>query len=281
VHYTTDGSEPTESDPSIADGGTIAIGTADTTLKLKSFQNTGSLTSEASTYEYTYEPPTEYVPEPDHRWTWYEHPFDAENNYPRLSYAIAGLASCDLYNSENGGSSWSLLKAATSDGVFYSDSTEILQGWTPSDYRAYGEKTGYLDSNQLVVPDQCIPPLLWGQDPSTGTWNKRIGIMCFGTNCTIHYRYATKQKSGGGWSTWSSWSTVGGKGWGDIIGTRFPNLTLESEFIDYEYEVYVSQSGFSDSVVMYINSDTRDIKYGGEGGTVITGFYSYKSSSYS
>jgi hypothetical protein len=281
VRYTTDGSEPTESDSSVADGGTIAIGTATTTLKLKSFQNTGSLTSEVVTYEYTYEPPTEYVPEPDHRWTWYEHPFDAEDNYPRLSYAIAGLASCDLYNSENGGSSWVLLQSPTADGVFYTDVTEISSAWTPSDYRAYGEKVGYLDSNQLVVPDQCIPPLLWGQDPSTGTWNKRIGIQCFGTNCTINYRYATKSKSGGGWSTWSSWQTVSGKGWGDIIGTRFPNLSLESEFTDYEYEVYVSQSGFTDSVVMYINSDTRDIKYGGEGGTIINGFYSYKSSSYS
>lgn len=280
VRYTTDGSEPTESDSSVSDGGTISIGTSTTTLKLKSFQDSGSLTSEVVTYEYTYDPPTVLVPEPDHRWTWSEHPFDAENNVPLLSYAIAGLGGCDLYNSENGGSSWSLLKGSTSDGVFYTDYTAILSGWTPSDYRAYGEKSGYLDSNQLVVPDQCVPPLLWGQDPPSGS-TYDLGIMCFGTNCTVHYRYATKSKSGGGWSTWSSWQNVTGKGWGDIIGTRWPNLTLESSSLYYEYEVYVSQSGFTDSVVMYINSDTRDIKYGGESGTTINGFYSYKSSGYS
>ena len=280
VYYTTDGSEPTGADSSVADGGTIAIGTATTTLKLKSFQTSGSLTSAVITYEYNYEAPTTYVPEPDHRWAWYEHPLDAADNYPRLSYAISGLAGADLYNSENGGSSWALLQAAAADGTYYVDSTEIPSSWTPSDYRAYGEKASYLDSNQLVVPDQCIPPLLWGQDPPSGTTYK-LGIQCFGTNCTIHYRVATKSKSGGGWSTWGSWQTVSGKGWGDYIGTAFPNLTLESASLDYEYEVYVSQSGFTDSVVMYINSDTRDIKYGGEGGTIITGFYSYKSDSYS
>jgi hypothetical protein len=281
VYYTTDGSEPTESDSSIADGGTIAIGTATTTLKLKSFQNTGSLTSEVVTYEYDYEAPSDYVPEPDYRWTWYYAALSASDNYPRLQYSISGLSGCKLYNSENGGSSWSTLQASTSDGSYYTDATEITSSWTPSDYRAYGEKAGYLDSNALIVDDKCIAPCVWSQDSSGSS--DYVAAQVFGTNCTLWRRYATKQKSGGVWGGWSSWSKSNSSGlsWAEYIGTSFPLLVLESTSVWYSWEFYVEQSGFSDSDVIFVDGEDRTVKYGGESGGVSIGSLPHKTSTYS
>jgi len=229
-------------------------------------------------YEYTYNAPTNYVPKPDFRWNWNISLAAASDNYPRLSYAIDGLGSCKLYNSENGGSSWATLRGSTIDGVFYEDSTEILPSWNPSDYRAYGEKAGYLDSNQLIVPDRVISPILWKQDNGYG--NDYVGMQCFGTNCTIWYRSANKSKSGGNWSNWSSWRSVSGRGWGDVIGSAYPLKNLETKYTWFQYEVYVAQSGFTNSEKMFIDAQANVWKRGGESG-ISLGFADSRNQYYS
>jgi len=281
-YYTTDGSAPTESDSTVSDGGTVAIGTATTTLKLKTFENSpGTLESEVVTYEYTYDPPTVLVPTPVHRFD-IDYRLQVSDLEMRHSYAVVGLGNTTLKNSENGGSTWSTLKSSTDDGTYYVDNTEITSAnWTPSNFRAYATKAGYLDSNQFIVPNQCIIPAIWAQEQSPTSNNDRIGIMNFATNGTIYYRYATKSKSGGGWSSWSSWASESSLGWRDYFGTQYPYKTLETEFTWYKYEVYCAASGFTDSIVMYINAQDHDIKYGGESGVLIDPSYSVRQDSYS
>lgn len=276
--YTTDGSEPSESDPTVANGGTIAIPTSSTTLKLKNFQNSGSLTSNVATYDYTYNPPTNLVPTPVHRWVW-DLRLRHEDLSVRCSYAVVGLDNTTLRNSENGGNSWATLASSANNGTYYVDTTGLTSSWSPSNFRAYATKPGYLDSNQFVVPDRCIPPALWAQDYNSST--DRLGIMNFSTNGTIYWRSAMKSKSGGNWSQWSSWQSRSGMGWRDYIGTQTVNLNLETSSNDYQYEVYCAASGFQDSIVIFIDSDARRMRYGGESGSYIGGFYSVKSSFYS
>lgn len=280
VRYTLDGTEPNETDSSVANGGTIAIPAATTTLKLKSFQNVGSLTSDVVTYEYTYTPPTTLVPTPTHRWSWDVDALTAADNYPILSYAITGLAGCNLYNSENGGSTWPLLKSNTADGTYYVDPTEIPSSWTPSNYRAYGTKSGYINSNQLIVPNQLIPPLLWKELAGGSTYY--VGCQVWAANCSIWRRFATRSKVSGGWSSWSSWTNQdsSSKGWGDYIGTAFPFLQIESSNSWWKWEFYISQSGWTDSVVMFVDPQANDWKYGGESGVDLGSIIS-KGSSYS
>ena len=259
VRYTTDGSEPTESDSSVADGGTIAIGTSTTTLKLKSFQNTGSLTSEVVTYEYTYQAPTDLVPTPLHRF-YYDFGWSVDDIAVHMQYAVAGLSGATINNSEDGGNTWAVLQGSSSNGVYYTDPTKILQGWTPSNYRAYATKVAYVDSNQRVVPDRCVPPMVWSQGVSYTT-NTRLGIAVFGVNATLWRRWASKPKSSSFWSSWSTWQSSSGWSWGQWR-TNLWNLT--SDNTHYKWEFYLTQSGFQDSEVVCIRSFPSAAFLGGE-----------------
>lgn len=272
VRYTTDGSEPDEADSSVADGGTIAIPTASTTLKLKSFQNAGSLTSEVVTYSYTYEAPTDYVPTPVTRWSWDTLDFSGPAGHrPFINYAISGLAGCKLFSSNNGGSNWTEISSSTTNGAYYSGGS-VPSSWTPSNYRAYGSKPAYIDSNQFILPDQCIPPACWREENEFGTM--QVVAQSFCTNGKLWKRVATKNKSTGIRSNWGSWGFLNAS-WGS-----FQRLTFETDFNDYEYEFYVEQSGFTDSIVIYCNSDGWQWLYGGEGGFSL-GFLPLRAVDYS
>jgi hypothetical protein len=276
--YTLDGSEPDAGDSSVANGGTVSISGATVSLKLKTFQISGSLSSNVATYQYTYNPPTNLVPTPIYRWTWFDSAADIADNYPRLRYAVPTLSATNLRNSRNGGSSWTTLNASTTPGQYYTDTTEILSTWTPSNYRAYATREGYIDSNQIIIPNRCIPPYVFSQDNGFGY--HKVGCQAFGSNCTIWRRSATKSKSSGSWSGWSSYSSAAGLGWGGYIGTQFPNLNFETEFTHYKYEFYVTQSGFTDSEVIFVQSDGLVWRYGGESGESL-GFIDNKPETYS
>jgi hypothetical protein len=249
VRYTTNGSEPTESASSVVNGGTVAIGTSSTVLKLKSFQNSGSLTSEVVTYEYTYEAPTDLVPTPVQRWGFNNAASNSGNNHVQIFYGISGFNNVILYYSINGGSSWSILNSDADNGEFFW-AHNIPSNWTPSNERAYGTKAGYVDSNQFIMPDKAPPPYIWKYDLGYST--DYVGVQVFGTNATLWRRRRTKSKSGGGWSSWNSWSQTTGFGWQDTLNTR---LQHETTWTDYHNEFYVEQSGFQDSVIVGITSD--------------------------
>jgi hypothetical protein len=271
--YTLDGTEPDENDPSISNGGSISISGQTRTLKLKSFQNAGSLTSEVSTYEYVYVAPTNAVPTPTHKWGWtFGSPsVGPSGTSPRLSYAVA-MSSTLLQKSSDGGANYSTLASSTTSGSFYNQGNIPASNWSPSNYRAKASRAGYIDSNVFQAPNQCIPPCLWKEVDQYGSY--KIGMQAFGTNCSIYWRVATKSKSSNTWGNWSSFNYWTSLGWGDFIGTKYPNKSFETSFTDYEYEVYVAQAGFSNSIIMYANSDTNTLKYGGEFGS----FYSFMPS---
>ena len=272
--FTLDGTEPDENDTAVANGGTISISGQTRTLKLKSFQNSGSLTSEVSTYQYVYVAPTNAVPTPIHRWGW-NFGFMSQGpagNAPYLTYAV-NMAGTNLQKSSNAGVSFSTLQSSTVSGTYYNQGEIPSTNWSPSNYRAKATKAGFINSNVFQAPNQCIPPQLWKEVDQFG--NFKIGMQAFGTNCSIHWRVATKSKNfGSDWSNWSQYFYISGFGWGGFFGTKYPNKQFESSGLDYEYEVYVSQSGFSNSILMYANSDTNQLKYGGENGF----FYSFMPS---
>lgn len=267
--YTTDGTEPDSNDASIGNGGTISISGQTVTLKLKTFQNNGTLTSEVSTYEYTYVAPTNQVATPTYRWSW-NFGYTSQGpsaTRPFIRYQAPTQSGTVLKHSTNGGTSYTNLSTNTNTTSFYNTGVIQANTWTPSNYRAYRTKAGFIDSNQLIIPNQCIPPCLWKEVDQYG--NYKIGMQAFGTNCSIYWRYATKSKYNPqlGWSEWSSYSYYTGFGWAGFMGTKYPNKDFDTSSFDYEYEVYVTQSGFQDSIVMYANSDTNQLKYGGENGT--------------
>lgn len=304
--YTTDGSEPDESDSSVANGGTINISGQTITLKLKSFQNSGSLTSEVVTYEYTYNAPTNLVPSPLHRFTFTSSTSGVSNSHPYLEYNVPTLSGTHLYNTRNGGSTYSTLSTNTATGSYYKDSTKIVQSWTPSEYRAYATKAGYLDSNPRVVPNQCIPPLLLGVYGYQDTSVCYLACIIFGSSATLYLRYRRRVTSFGygvsttNWGSWSNWGTNGtGWGWGSGIWNQdqpwntFYNKGLHNNTYSYQWEAYITQSGFSNSIVsgiqnhtsptsgvVYHGSDTGSSKYGVSGTTAYPISYQLRNSSW-
>lgn len=150
VRYTTDGSEPSESDALIADGGTIMILTATTTLKLKSYQTTGSLTSEVVTYEYTYQSPSVSLDSP------YWEIRNAGNSSTLDLYLRSSDNNRKLYFSSNSGSSFALVNADADSGESFKVA-DLSNNYDPSIYRAYvtnGDGSEW--SNTVQLPATCI-----------------------------------------------------------------------------------------------------------------------------
>lgn len=235
--YTTDGTDPDENDPSIANGGVVNISGQDVTLKLKSFQNGGSLTSDTVTYEYTYSAPTNQVATPNYTLSKtatsvYLYFTSAENN-------------TTMYTSVNGGSSY------TTHGDADTDEPKLIaqlnQNWTPSNYRAYCTKAGYLDSNQLVIPNKCIQPYT-SKEFVSGRW--KLILHVFGTNATLWMR-----SRDGSLDPWGPWESGTGYNWGD---SPSQDIWLEATSgPDPDYEFYVSQSGWDNSDVKFVDRYTN------------------------
>jgi len=278
--YSTDGSEPDEADSSVANGGTINISGATISLKLKSFQNSGSLTSEVVTYEYTYNAPTNLVPSPLHRFTFYSGSSQSDS-HPYVQFAVPTLGGTNLYNTRNGGSTYSLLKSNTAAGTYYTDTTLLTTSWTPSEYRAYATKAGYLDSNPRQVPNQCIPPLMMGVYEYQNSSVAYLVCLVFGSSATLYMRYRYRTTNGpGAWNSWSNYFTNGtGWSWGSGVynqGQAWQGTLaklLHSNSRSYQYEAYIAQSGFSNSIVSGIQNGSSptsgNVYYGTDTGTSV------------
>ncbi len=299
--YTTDGSEPDENDSSVANGGTISISGQTITLKLKSFQNSGSLTSEVVTYEYTYNAPTNLVNTPLHRFYFYSGS-GVSNSHPYVQFAVPTLGATNLYHTRNGGSNWLLLKNNTAAGTYYTDPTLLQQSWTPSNYRAYATKAGYIDSNQRVVPNQCIPPLVMGVYEYQNSSVSYFVCLVFGSSVTLYLRYRARYTSvidgSTSWGSWSSWFVNGsGWSWGNGVYNQAQyslyQKLLHSNTRSFQWEAYTTQSGFTNSIVsgiqnwnsptsgvVYHGSDTGTDKYGTTGTTSYPISYTIKPSSW-
>ena len=247
IRYTTDGTEPTTSSSTVANGGSITINQT-LTLKLKTFQDGGTLTSNVATYDnFTITVPTQLVPTPTQDWNYY-YSTSWVDTQARNRYAV-NLSGCRLYATSNGGTSWTLLSSNTNAGQYYTHGSNITTNFTPSNYRAYATKVGYVDSNQFVLPNKCIPMFLCGERSQYNNVDLDMGMQGFHNNATYFFRYRTRSKSGNSWGSWSGYASWSGNGFKDIIGASYPNKNLETQYTDYEWEVYCQASGFSDSVL--------------------------------
>ena len=151
IRYTVDGTEPTTGSASVADGGSITINQT-LTLKLKTFQIGGTLTSNVATYDnFTVDVPTQLVPTPVNT-------LNPTSSGPRI-YFRSTVDNTTLYVSQNGGSSWSAYGDADTDEYYPPGGYTITSpNWSPSSLRAYATKTGFVDSNQHQVPNKlCYP----------------------------------------------------------------------------------------------------------------------------
>jgi len=252
--YTTDGSEPTESDSSVADGGTVVIGTSTTTLKLKSFQNSGSLTSEVITYEYTYNAPTDLSTKPAERWA-------ASGGQPEVHWYIGGsLNNLTLKASNNGGSNYTTLTTDGDVGETFDSNHSVPESWAPSDYRAFTQKAGYLDSIVAQMSDRAIPAMGYIEDDNTASpTTNYLRLTAWATNGKLWYRWRRRYYSSGSygnWNSWSSWSVEDSSvSWGETYNYVMSyNNTFGSRY-EYQREFYVEQSGFQNSYITFANGD--------------------------
>ena len=171
----------------------------------------------------------------------------------RNQYSV-NLSGCSLYASSNGGTSWTLLTSNTNAGQFYTHYSNITTSFTPSNYRAYATKVGYVNSNQFLLPNKCIPMFLCGERSQYNNVDLDMGMQGFHNNATYWFRYRTRSKSGNSWSGWSGYNYWSGNGFKNVIGASYPNKNLETQYTDYQWEVYCQASGFSDSVVRLATS---------------------------
>lgn len=257
-YYTLDGSAPTEADTAIANGGTIQIPTDTTVLKLKSFQDDGSLTSEVVTYEYTYNPPTVRLVSPAPRWGFYWNRLE-ENNVspaaPRPRWLIQGSQhDTSLYSSSNGGVNWSVLTTDADPGEEFTAGA-VNSAYTPSSNRAFIRKTGYIDSSHAQMPNQAIPVQVGSYEGDTGSvftqlWE--LGVVVWGTNARLWTRERYDSNDDNIWGAWSSWYVLaGGLSWGavfDDISIYFKNRA-GSNNSKHQREYYLEQTGYQNSII--------------------------------
>lgn len=228
-HYTTNGDDPDEADPTVANGGTISISGGSVTLKLKSFEDAGPLESNTVTYNYEYVAPTDSVPNPEVRIT-------ADGP----EWRISGLAGCALRVSSNSGVSYTTLAASTVNGQWYAQT--ISQPWTPSNYRAYGTKAGYLQSNWVVAPNQLLAP-----DYTRLGHNIRLVYNTYNQNNYVYSRRRTKY-GGDPWGSWTAFQAYQPSFW----DTALWNMEGEDGFLG----IYVREREFYFTLPGWSNSDT-------------------------
>lgn len=243
-HYTTDGSEPNEDSSTIANGGTIAIGTSDTTLKLKTFQDDGSLTSAVVTLQYTYSAPVVSLSAP--QWVVY----NAALVGPVLDlYLISVDNNRKLYFSSNSGSSFSLVSGDADIGEIFRVVHFMSYGYDPSVYRAY-VTNGAGDQVSNIVQ---LPSVLTLQANRYEVASYRL--MAYQAGATVHER---ARVIGGSYNDWRTVFTVStaGQRW-EIDGSPYPNLYNGSQL---ERQYYLSKPGWT-------NSPVQTVSYNNNAGT--------------
>lgn len=236
IRYTVDGTEPTTGSPSVANGGSITINQT-LTLKLKTFQNGGTLTSNVATYDnFVVQVPTQLVPTP----TGY---VNAQNSFkqPRV-YFSSTANNTTLYTTNNGGSSFTAHGDADIGEVFIGGYPS--SGWTPSNFRAYATKTGFVNSNVFTLPNKVIPPVYDTGNPSVGVVT--LELFLYANNGTLFWRRRTSPSG-----SWGSWNSRTGFNWGDQLNSTLYLRT--SGGTRYDYQFYGAQSGFTDSDVVQKN----------------------------
>lgn len=252
-HYTIDGSDPDEADSTVADGGTIAIGTATTTLKLKTFQNVGSLTSATVTFQYDYEAPTDQSTIPEARW-------GAVSGSPGVYWYIGGsLNDLTLKASQNSGVDYTTITTNADIGdTFYSGHT-VPESWSPANYRAYTSKAAYLDSPVAQVPNNAIPAMGYIENDITAKPHTNyLRLTAWATNGKLYHRLRIRYYSVGSYGAWGSWTDWGvfdySVSWGETYSFVISHNTSGTSY-EYQREFYVEQSGFSNSYITFANGD--------------------------
>ena len=250
-HYTTDGSEPTESDPSVANGGSISISSQDVTLKLKNFQTDGSLTSGVVTYEYTYAPPVVSLNPPRF---YYSNLYT--NNLSSAPNLLAESINNDrkLYVSTNSGASFSLANGDADVGEKSQVASLSNPGFNANAYRAYvTNQSGDATSNIVTCPGTVLL-----QAAYPGYANARVRTLQGG--CTIYRRINLYIYADGKirwWSSsWGDWyadvqSTVANK-WYEFDNYNYGHrLTIDGWYSSAyrAFQFYASKPGLSNSVI--------------------------------
>lgn len=266
-YYTLDGSEPTESSSSVADGGTILIehNNEDVTLKLKTFQDVGDLESDVVTYNYTATlvaptPVGELYTEADGlgvllylRWASVD---ETENG------ETVTLMAKDTGASDSGEQNYSVVNnemllytAGTGGGGTFREDSGFFFSDDNDDYLGRTQANGHLNKT-ISFPDQEAQPLL-------GRINNNLGIRLWfftGTsngvgenNVKIRSRKRARS-SGSTYGAWGAWSED------NVTKSGHDNFTANDTFQDmdlpledanwvYQYEVYAFGGMWPDSII--------------------------------
>ena len=242
IRYTTNGTEPTSGSASVANGGSITINQT-LTLKLKTFQNGGTLTSNVATYSnFTVTVPTQLVPTPVNT-------LNPTSSGP-LIYFRSTVDNTTLNVSQNGGASWTAYADADDDEYYPTGGYTITSpNWSPSNLRAYASKVGFVDSNQHQVPNKLCYPYTEQRNSSTYPY-RYLDVWCWVQNGSLWHR--SRQVGG----TWSNWQQTTGFNWGDKFNTtlylRRPQFGSNIPAY-FQHQLYCQQSGWTDSDTKQVN----------------------------
>lgn len=272
--YTLDGSEPDETDSTVADGGTVSIvhANADVVLKLKTFEDAGDLVSDVVTYNYT---------------AILTAPAPVGTYVSSGSYDGDGTVSSAYFNLV-----WSAASTTDNGTAITLESRDVLgtspeRNWSsadhtweisaressyyiPEDYKDYEARTlaaGHVTNTQSAAPDNWPPPLLFVH--SGGDHDGMVVCGCWsesGQGDSVEYRKRSRtDSSGSSFGAWSSWANASfmhsspspadghsqassklSDGFVDFLSatglsTGFP---LNTSGVIWEYEVRVKADGY-------------------------------------
>lgn len=259
-YYTLDGSEPTEADSSVADGGTVSIvhDNEDVVLKLKTFEDAGDLESDVVTYTYT---AILTAPAPDFVNQTVGAPPDAVWNlvWSADSETDDGTPTT-LQTRDSGGSSPDNNWSSSINTWVISDRETGTTGWPNNydDYEARVTAAGHLTAigaDPKQMPQPYLHTIYLSSNPYV-----RPALWYIGTgNLAVRSRERA-DSPGSSWGSWSSWSTStiinGTSGNYENLynqpytitagSTTWP-LTKSSGTVLVQYEMKYIKSGWADS----------------------------------
>jgi alpha-tubulin suppressor-like RCC1 family protein len=170
IHYTTTGIDPTESDPTIASGASVAI---DQSLILKARAwKTGAPPSEiaAATYELKVQPPT-FTPAAGR--------YAAQQQLMIVSGTPGATFTYTLDSSEPSTGSQAYSGPVTINADATIKARAFRSGWTPSDT---GTTTLWIDQTSLLAPSIS---------PATGSFQDPVLVTISSTDAGVTVRYRT------------------------------------------------------------------------------------------
>lgn len=266
-YYTLNGSEPTEADSSVADGGTIQIvhENVDKVLKLKTFANTGDLVSDVVTYNYTatlvapaaigelYSEVDGFGPRLYLRWRAESETENGEAVTLMSKDVRATLDAEKNYSSDN---NEILLNAP---GVFgggtFREDNGFLYDESNDDYVARTQANGHLDSI-VSFPAQEAQPLLVKTNGNLGIklWffiGTANGIGENNVKIRSRKRERVAGSAYGAWGVWTGYpvSKTGYDCFSASDGYKDMELPMEDVDWVYQYEVYAFNGMWPDSIV--------------------------------